>query len=161
MIQCLELSKELILIVRILDDDLYKVNVFLDDSNQEVIALLQTAPDIFFLQIHGSEPCFKHRSQNAQIVATIAHFLHMTAKNDPLTQTNVLGQLSQLFIVDDSRKNTGQETLSLTWVSFGDIGCNHETQYAIAEIFQLFIVAGSERNTIIGARGNDDFFSVF
>ena len=160
MIHRLELTKKLILVVRVLNNNLYEIDVSLNDSHQEIIALLEAAAEILLLQIQRTKPGLKHGTQNAKIVAAITDFLHMTAQNDELAHPHILRQLSQLFIIHDSRENTGEKSLSLTRITLGDIRGNHETQDAISQVLQLFIVRGSQGDTIVGTRGDNHFLPI-
>ena len=134
MIHRLELTKKLILVVRVFNNDLYEIDVSLNDSHQEIIALLKPTAEILLLQIQRAKPGLEHGTQNAKIVTTITDFLHMTTQNDELAHSHILCQLSQLFIIHDSRENTGEKSLSLTRITLGDIGGNHETQDTIAQV---------------------------
>jgi len=49
MIQRLKLTKELVLVIRVLNDDLDKVNVLFNDTDEKVITLLEATSRVFLL----------------------------------------------------------------------------------------------------------------
>ncbi len=60
MIECLKLTKKLILVIGILDNNLNKINMLLDNLNEEIIALLKTPSYVLLLQIKRTKPRLKH-----------------------------------------------------------------------------------------------------
>jgi hypothetical protein len=85
-------SEQLILVVRVLRNNLDKINMFFNDLYQEIIANLKSTSQLLFLMIQGPDPGLKEGALDSQVVPTITHLLHMTTQNDPRTQSNLLGQ---------------------------------------------------------------------
>ena len=150
MIRGLKITQQLVLVVRVLGNNLDKINVSLDNLNEEVVTHLEAPPYLLLLVIQGSDPGLKQGSQDAQIIAPIADLFHVTAQNDPRTQTNLLGKFSQLLVVDNTAQNPRHEALSLTRVALGQIGGHAETKDAVPEKFQFLIVVFAQRQTALG-----------
>ena len=83
-------SEQLVLVVRILRNNLDEINMFFNDLNQQIIADLKPPTQLLFLVIQGPNPGLKERSLNPQVVPTIAHLLHVPTENDPWTQADLL-----------------------------------------------------------------------
>jgi hypothetical protein len=161
MVHRLELAEELVLVVRVLNDDLYKINMPLNDTNEEIVTLLEATPDILLLEIHRTNPGLKHGSENAEIVTSITNLLHVTTQNDPWTHPHVLCEFTELLIIDHTGEDAGQKTLALSWIALADIGGDDETKDTIAKILQFFVVAVPQRETVVRSGRNDHLFSIF
>jgi len=160
-IQCLKLTEELILVVRVLHDKLDKINVALHHAHEEIITLLETAPHIVLLEIHGANPCLKHGAEDAEIVPAIADLLHVPTENQPGAHPDVFGQLTELLIVHYTGEDAGQKALTLSRITLRKIRGDDQAEYTVSEKLELFIVAGAEGQAIIGAGRNGHLFSVF
>ena len=143
MVGRLEQTQQLVLVVRIFRNDLNKVNVFLDNLNQKVITDLEASADFLLLIIQCSDPGLKHRAHDPQIVSAVANLLHVSTQNNPGTQANFLGELSELFVVDNTTENPRQESFALPRIPFGQIGGHAETEDSIAEELKLLVVVFS------------------
>ena len=151
----LEQAQELVLVVRILRDKLDEVDVAFDDIDDKFIAVAEAPPNVLFLEVHCPNPCLEHGPHNAQVIPTIADIFHVAAKNNPGTESDALGELAELLIIDDSTQNPGQESLSLTRIPFREIRGDNEAEHTVSEEFEFLVIIFTEREAALGFLGED------
>jgi hypothetical protein len=75
----------------------------------------------------------------------------MPAQNNPGTETNFLGELPELLVVDDSTENSSEKPLALSRVPLRQIGGHAQSEDTIPQKLQLLIVVLSQRQTSLGS----------
>ncbi len=133
-------AQQLILVVRVLRNDLHEVNVSLNNLNEEVVAHLKSAAELGLLVIQRPDPGLKERPLDAQVPAAITHLLHVATENDPRTQAHLDGEFPELLVVHNPAQNAGQEALALARVALRQIRGHAQAEYAIPQELQLLIV---------------------
>lgn len=157
MILRLEESEQLVLIIRVIVDELGEVDVALEERRYPVIADLKAsalAADVILLTIEGADPGLEGRAEHTEVLAPIAHLFHVAAHDNPLMKAGVARQAAELLIVYNAGTHAGMKALAHTRIAPHEVCGDDAAENRVAEIFEFLIIGRSKGQTIFGALGH-------